>query len=122
MSTAETSVPLPEQLIVKTIQEYGEEEFAQPISRALQRVLQAEASERIFIMQLGMDAIDQASEAGMMYSYPCVISPEILEEFADYCEEMNLRPELLLVGAVMLELELESLPTDLPRFSDVCSH
>lgn len=120
MADIEQNVPLPEEIIVKAVLEHGREGYAVPVSNALRRILDGTSSERIAMMQLGMDALDSATERGAIKSIPCALSEELLERFFEYCEEMNLRAELLVVGAMMLELGMDELPTDLPDFSDVC--
>jgi hypothetical protein len=112
MKLTSDRVDLPNSVIVGAIQ------YA--VSRSLRRVLEGSPSERIAFMQLALPVLEEALENKTVFSVECPIEKELSAQFANYCADMRLDPLTLLVGAMMVELKLGVLPSDLPDFSHTC--
>jgi hypothetical protein len=86
---------------------------AQILEAAIARVLDASGAEKFAMMKTALPLMEEAS-SDLTFS---AVQSELVQRFRDYCAQKGLRPNVLLVGALLIELDMASLPEqpDLPE-------
>ena len=105
-------INLPEKMIIAALQH--------AVSGGMRRVLAGEPAQRMALMMLALPVIEEAKQQGTIFSVACPVEPDLDRRFREYCADMNLNMLPLLVGAIMVELGLASMPSELPDFDHTC--
>jgi len=97
-------VELPSSIIARVEDRGGPTAVRRIVEAAMNRVLDGTPGERMGMMQaaLGLEESDPRE-------LTCDVPEELVQQFADYCEQKRLRSDVLLTGALVAELDNEAL-------------
>jgi hypothetical protein len=116
MSAKVQTVPLPESVIRRLDGIYTTLQIRTIVEGAVKNILSSTPPQRIAMMQAALPV----SEAQKIYSYPVDLDQPIATRFFEYCNTMNIRPDLLIIGSMLFLMGQAKPPSDLPTFDDIC--
>jgi hypothetical protein len=107
---------LPSQIVVKLNKlGAGPTGVAQVVEAAITRIIDANGAERFAIMSAALPMMQEA-RSDLKFSE---LQTELIGRFLNYCNQKGLRPDVLLTGALLLELGIVAIPND-PDAPDHC--
>ena len=93
---------IPNQIHQRLNEEGGTAAVAYLLEASISRVLDSSSSERMAMMQAALPLMDeQASKIEIPN-----IDSDLVRRFNEFCESRSLREDILLTGALMIELEM----------------